>query len=336
MPLAVVVHGIDPHLVKLHSESAEGEPIELVFDSPKILLGRGEGCDVRLPDASVSARHATVRARGSEYVLVDEGSANGTRHGGVRLTAAVPTRIGSREIVRLGRVWVELRVCQALPTKAARDRSKEVALALVASDLEARGEPAGPRVLVIEGPDAGREAAVAGSLVVGRSSEADLQLNDPDLSRRHVEIFARGDNLVVRDLGSKRGSSFEAEVGDPDHDGAVPIVGDIVWRSGRVLRVGQTLLSFEFPAVETLRERERAPDRALPHEELDYVVPRPPVEEPEPVPTDPSTDLTPSPPPEEVRPRYKGPTWSITDFAVALFALGVFSLSAVGYLVLLR
>jgi pSer/pThr/pTyr-binding forkhead associated (FHA) protein len=345
MPLAVVVHGISPHLASLHAEPAEGERVELVFDSPKILIGRGEGCDVRLPDSSVSPRHATIRARGSEYVLVDESSTNGTRHQGVRLAPAVPTRIGPREIVRFGRVWVELRHCQSLATKSVRDTAKEVALALVAADLEARGEPAGPRVLVTEGPDAGREAAVIGSLVVGRSSEADLQLADPELSRRHVEVLVRGDNLVVRDLGSKRGSTLEPDVGranggaESEERGGgepTPLVGDTVWRAGRLLRIGGTALSFEFPAAEALRERERAPDRALPHEELDYVLPRPAVETPAPAELAPETELTPSPPPEEARPRYRGPTWSITDFAVALLAVGVFSLSAVGYLVLLR
>jgi hypothetical protein len=103
-----------------------------------------------------------------------------------------------------------------------------------------------------------------------------------------------------------------------------------------LLRIGGTALSFEFPAAEALRERERAPDRALPYEELDYVLPRPAVETPAPAELAPETELTPSPPPEEARPRYRGPTWSITDFAVALLAVGVFSLSAVGYLVLLR
>lgn len=332
MPLAVVVHGIAPDLASLHAEPAEGELLELVFDSPKILLGRGEGCDVRLPDPSVSSRHATIRARGSEYVLVDEGSTNGTRHQGVRLSPAVPTRIGARELVRFGRVWVELRHCQSLATKSVRDKAKEVALALVAADLEARGEPAGPRVSVTQGPDAGREAAIVGSVVVGRSSEADLQLADPELSRRHVEILVRGDNLVVRDLGSKRGSFFDAD-GDAE---PARIAADSLWRPGRALQVGQTTLSFEFPAADALRERERAPDRALPHEELDYVVPRLDAETPAPPEPSPELELTPSPPPEESRPRYKGPVWSITDFAVALLALGVFSLSAVGYLLLLR
>jgi pSer/pThr/pTyr-binding forkhead associated (FHA) protein len=332
MPLAVVVHGIAPHLASLHSEPAEGELVELVFDSPKILVGRGEGCDVRLPDSSVSPRHATIRARGSEYVLVDEGSTNGTRHEGVRLAPAVPTRIGTRELVRFGRVWVELRHCQSMATKSVREKAKEVALALVAADLEARGESAGPRVLVTAGPDAGREAAIVGSLVVGRSSEADLQLADPDLSRRHLEILVRGDNLVARDLGSKRGSLLEAD-GD---GGPTPLGGDTVWRPDRALQVGQTTLAFEFPAAEALRERERAPDRALPHEELDYVLPRPAVETPAPAELATETELTPSPPPEEIRPRYKGPTWSVTDLAVAMLAFGVFSLSAVGYLLLLR
>src|SRR5256885_12335862 len=50
----------------------------LTFDGPRVVIGRGAGCDVRLPDPSVSHRHATLRTNGPAYQLVDEGSTNGT------------------------------------------------------------------------------------------------------------------------------------------------------------------------------------------------------------------------------------------------------------------
>ena len=42
--------------------------------------------------------------------------------------------------------------------------------------------------------------------VVGRSSAADLALQDPFLSRRHCRIRQVGETLTVEDLGSRNGT----------------------------------------------------------------------------------------------------------------------------------
>ena len=45
--------------------SADSDPLpSITFDAPRVVLGRGEGTDVRLPDPSVSHRHASLRQRG--------------------------------------------------------------------------------------------------------------------------------------------------------------------------------------------------------------------------------------------------------------------------------
>ena len=67
--------------------SGEGEPApRITFDAPRIVIGRGDGCEVRLPDPSVSHRHASIRQRGTDYIVLDEGSTNGTFVGPVRLS----------------------------------------------------------------------------------------------------------------------------------------------------------------------------------------------------------------------------------------------------------
>ena len=67
-------------LVRMEGKEGNGESRELslTLDAPRVIIGRGEGCEVRLPDLSVSSRHASIRQRGGEYVIVDEGSLNGT------------------------------------------------------------------------------------------------------------------------------------------------------------------------------------------------------------------------------------------------------------------
>ena len=67
----------------------------ITFDAPRIVIGRGDGCEIRLPDPSVSHRHASIRQRGTDYVVIDEGSSNGTFVGPVRLSPQAPRVVRS-------------------------------------------------------------------------------------------------------------------------------------------------------------------------------------------------------------------------------------------------
>jgi hypothetical protein len=46
---------------------------------------------------------------------------------------------------------------------------------------------------------------LTGNVVVGRGADADLRINDPGISRRHIEFISRQDGVEVRDLGSTNG-----------------------------------------------------------------------------------------------------------------------------------
>jgi hypothetical protein len=50
-----------------------------------------------------------------------------------------------------------------------------------------------------------RHPVNAPGLVVGRGNEAGLRINDPGVSRRHIEFKIDGERLSVRDLGSTNG-----------------------------------------------------------------------------------------------------------------------------------
>jgi len=55
---------------------ASGAPIEVSKDQS--LVGREPSCDVVVADGSVSRRHAMIERRGATWIVVDQGSANGT------------------------------------------------------------------------------------------------------------------------------------------------------------------------------------------------------------------------------------------------------------------
>ncbi|MDT4946273.1 MAG: hypothetical protein QOH14_3006 [Pseudonocardiales bacterium] len=72
-----------------------------------------------------------------------------------------------------------------------------------------------------------------GSNVVGRGTDADLQLLDQGISRRHLDIQFDGNFATAYDLGSTNGTTVNG------HE-----VGSHVLRHGDVIRVGHTRLVF--------------------------------------------------------------------------------------------
>ncbi|WP_049580625.1 FHA domain-containing protein, partial [Streptomyces sp. SBT349] len=90
-------------------------------------------------------------------------------------------------------------------------------------------------VLVVSGPDAGGVHLLRGGEArVGRSAEADVPLDDPDVSRAHCAIeLAPDGSVTVTDLGSTNGTLLD---GAPVRRGPLPV------RSGGLLRIGESVL----------------------------------------------------------------------------------------------
>jgi pSer/pThr/pTyr-binding forkhead associated (FHA) protein len=238
-------------------------PASITFDAPRIVVGRGEGSEVRLPDPSVSHRHASIRQRGTDYVIVDESSTNGTFVGGVRLSPHAPRVVRHGELVRVGRVWLELEIEQALATVNPQATTREIALRLVQSALLAQGEKLSARVVVKNGADQGKELSVSDfekAYVIGRAPESDLAITDKDASRRHVEILRRGDGIAVRDLGSKNGSELAKK--------ALESGKETAWPAGATLRIGDTEFALEDPLILALAELESSADEPMRPDEL--------------------------------------------------------------------
>jgi pSer/pThr/pTyr-binding forkhead associated (FHA) protein len=252
-------------------------PAQITFDAPRVVLGRGQGCDVRLPDPSVSQRHASIRQRGSDYVLVDEGSTNGTFAGPVRLSPQAPRVLRANDHIRLGRIWLEVRIEQAIPTVNPQATTREIALALVAGAFAAQGQALAPRVLVTAGPDRGRELVLDDferAYVVGRAPDLDLSLGDKDTSRRHLEIVRRGGQVLLRDLASKNGTRLDDKRIEPNRE--------TLWAPGSKVELANTALGLEDPLLVALAELEAGADEPMAPDESVEPPPGVSVEEPAP------------------------------------------------------
>ncbi|WP_062206143.1 FHA domain-containing protein [Streptomyces sp. NBRC 109706] len=102
--------------------------------------------------------------------------------------------------------------------------------------LEAPGaEPVPARLLVVSGPDAGGVHLLrGGTATIGRSADADIPLDDPDVSRLHCSLTLRPDGTVtVADLGSTNGTSVDGRPVGEQPERVPP---------GGILRLGESAL----------------------------------------------------------------------------------------------
>ncbi|HTM44306.1 MAG TPA: FHA domain-containing protein [Polyangiaceae bacterium] len=294
---------------------------EVTFDAPRVVIGRSEGSDLRLPDPSVSHRHASIRQRGRDYIVMDEGSTNGTFVGPVKLSPGAPRVLNSGDRIRLGRVTLDTQITAQPPTAQGAQATKEIALALVGEMLSSQGEVNAPVVEVISGADSGKTLLLTEfqrTYILGRVNTADLVLDDNDASRRHISIVRRADQLLVRDLSSKNGTLLAG----------VPLEAekDTVWAVDAALTIGSDVFNYTDPVREALRELEHAPDEALSASEMSEVSSAATTADASPV----AVANAPARAPRPQRARSTASGWGASDFLVALLALAVLAISALG------
>lgn len=92
-----------------------------------------------------------------------------------------------------------------------------------------------PQLHVVAGPDAGGVHLLhSGQIRVGRSADADVPLDDPDVSRMHCAVTVTGDGRVsVADLNSTNGTTLDGSPVGP---------APVALPPGALLRVGESTL----------------------------------------------------------------------------------------------
>lgn len=90
-------------------------------------------------------------------------------------------------------------------------------------------------LVFLTGARAGEVVPVTRSMLAGRSPECQLEVPDPNASRRHTQLVFDGTTVVVSDNGSANGT-FVNET---------RLTGPVVMRHGDVLRLGETRLRIQ-------------------------------------------------------------------------------------------
>ncbi len=90
-------------------------------------------------------------------------------------------------------------------------------------------------LVVIYGLDLGRKYDLnKDSMVVGRSSKADIQVDQESISRNHAKVVTQKDHVMIRDLGSTNGTYVNDE----------QITSEYQLRNGDMVKIGRTIFKF--------------------------------------------------------------------------------------------
>ena len=92
---------------------AEPQRFEMPDAATEITIGRAVDCQWVIPSGAVSRRHAVLRRRGTELVVEDLGSSNGTMVNGQRLTGARALR--DQDKLQLGAVEIRVVIPEPPP-----------------------------------------------------------------------------------------------------------------------------------------------------------------------------------------------------------------------------
>jgi ABC-type multidrug transport system ATPase subunit/pSer/pThr/pTyr-binding forkhead associated (FHA) protein/ABC-type multidrug transport system permease subunit len=142
------------------------------------VIGRGQDCDLVVPEAAVSSRHCRLVHQGDGFTVEDLGSKNGTYVNGVKIAPNEPVRVPHGANVTLGSM-----VPMPWP---------------VASGVSDSGKVARPIV----------SAPGARHITIGRSPESDVQIDLPIVSWNHAVIIEENGKYILDDRNSRNGTSI--------------------------------------------------------------------------------------------------------------------------------
>jgi pSer/pThr/pTyr-binding forkhead associated (FHA) protein len=220
-------------------------------DRAQVLLGRRGGVDVLLPHAKVSLVHARIERRGGDYLLVDDGSTNGTRLNGAAVASGQRAALRDGDRIAIGDFSLQVGISDAAPDGSA-ESAASVARRMVREVLERLG-PAEtqPCLQVLDGPQAGTTITLADAgrvYVLGRGEAGELRVDDVDMWHEHAALVRDDHGVTVRDVGAAPQLTVNGRSVD----------GQRLLRDGDTLVLGATSLRYTDPAEVYLRKLETA------------------------------------------------------------------------------
>jgi ABC transport system ATP-binding/permease protein len=238
----------------------------------QLTVGRADGNDLVLAEGGVSRKHARFFVDGSEVLVEDTGSANGTFVDGEKIGG--PTKLGPRAQVVIGDYEIKLKPNgaggengkarskpsgprgpvpmgggadvrttaqkvmkppRATTTMPAVKKDPAAGAALAKRTKPTAGPNAGAVLRGLTGTFMNKSFPIKGSMVIGRVAGTDVQLEDDSVSRRHAELVMTGKTVVLKDLGSANGTTVNGQ----------PLTGEVTLQPGDIIQFGVVEMAYE-------------------------------------------------------------------------------------------
>jgi pSer/pThr/pTyr-binding forkhead associated (FHA) protein len=196
-----------------------------------VTIGRGDMNTIVVDSPRVSRNHARIEYNGDSFSIRDLSSSNGTFVNGQRMEY-LPCELKNGDLIFLERFPIRFEIIHevqkeadafALPTVPLAGRTREVLK---------------PRLVVIAGPETGREIVVGDNgMTIGRVSQStawEVHLNDRAVSRPHARLERNAMNYILIDLGSANGTTVNERL----------IIAPIILNDGDIISMGDTKLIF--------------------------------------------------------------------------------------------
>ena len=114
------------------------------------------------------------------------------------------------------------------------DELKNKTVVTVISRITERPAAKEACMVVIYGQDLGKKYNLeAASMIIGRSSKSDIQIDQESVSRNHCKLINTGKSIILRDLGSTNGTYVNDEP-----------IDEYVLRDGDLMKIGRTIFKF--------------------------------------------------------------------------------------------
>jgi two-component system, NtrC family, response regulator HydG len=210
------------------------EVLRVSLDKDRVVVGRGDQCDVFLPDPEVSRQQVALVKDGAGWAAEDL-TGKGTTVGGKKVNRA---SLKDGVDIALGQLSAVFRA-DAGREVAAEVTARESMTAVVPKEPPPRTLPM--QVRVRQGHRESVVALKSDVFTVGKDAQNDLVLNDRYISSRHLKVTRKDNAFLCADQGSTNGTWLgNARVYEVD----LPVF--------TALRLGDAELCFE-PAVSGLK-----------------------------------------------------------------------------------
>ncbi len=154
------------------------------------LIGRNEKCDIRVISSEISREHCRLEVSGSDLILIDLGSTNGTFVDNVRVEAHQEISVPAQSRIQIGPaafqvnfidVDCEQETLHPEETHQLDREGDQETIGELPINIEDIAEETIPDEVSVEGhDDSGEQAGGEGSLLAGIASDAEIPVRTDD------------------------------------------------------------------------------------------------------------------------------------------------------------